>query len=299
MHILPKNLVLFLCTASLLLPFGHASAQSASAFYPLAVGDYWQYDSFAWMGVGVWDTLISEINRDTTFDGHTYFIVNGRSFRYGTPSHNYQRIDSSGDALYGNPNSHTESLNYRLSDTSRTWWRNYSSRLCRFDSCGSISFFGTVRPVLYVGIYADQDSTLIAQQLLVEGLGSLTTLYFVGDIGGEYLHGARINGMIFGTITSARISPNPAVIKDFSLLPPYPNPFNPETSLQYILPRRSRVQILIYDILGRPVTTILDRVQDIGTYLVHWNASAFPSGIYVCQMLAGNQKRAQKLLLIK
>ncbi|NQU29025.1 MAG: T9SS type A sorting domain-containing protein [Candidatus Marinimicrobia bacterium] len=67
---------------------------------------------------------------------------------------------------------------------------------------------------------------------------------------------------------------------EFQLHQNYPNPFNPTTTIQYELPLRSDVQITIYDLLGRDVTTLVSETQDAGYKSVHWNATNVPSGMY-------------------
>lgn len=65
----------------------------------------------------------------------------------------------------------------------------------------------------------------------------------------------------------------------------YPNPFNPTTTIRYYIPGRSRVNIVIFDILGRNVGELVSGVREAGTYEVRWDASAFSSGLYFCRML--------------
>ncbi len=66
----------------------------------------------------------------------------------------------------------------------------------------------------------------------------------------------------------------------------YPNPFNPTTTIQYELPQRSDVQITIYNLLGREVTTIVSETQDAGYQSIQWNASNVSSGMYFYQIRA-------------
>ncbi|TSA19521.1 T9SS C-terminal target domain-containing protein [bacterium] len=67
---------------------------------------------------------------------------------------------------------------------------------------------------------------------------------------------------------------------DFGLSQNYPNPFNPSTSIRFEVPVESRVNITIYDALGRKVQTLVDRQFKPGVYTEYWNASAFSSGVY-------------------
>ena len=60
----------------------------------------------------------------------------------------------------------------------------------------------------------------------------------------------------------------------------FPNPFNPATTITYVLPQATFVSIDVYDRLGRQVTTLVDQNQDAGEHSVEFNASEYPSGIY-------------------
>ncbi|MBI4548510.1 MAG: T9SS type A sorting domain-containing protein [Ignavibacteriae bacterium] len=73
--------------------------------------------------------------------------------------------------------------------------------------------------------------------------------------------------------------------KVFSLNQNYPNPFNPTTVISYGLPVRSRVKLLIFDVLGREIATVVDDVQDAGYYQKTWKLEG-PSGIYFYRLYA-------------
>jgi hypothetical protein len=91
----------------------------------------------------------------------------------------------------------------------------------------------------------------------------------------------------------------PIMASQFSLHPNYPNPFNATTTLKYTLPYRSQVSLTIYNIWGQRVATLYRGVQQAGQYRVIWDASDAASGIYFCQMQAGEFTQVRKLLLIK
>ena len=79
----------------------------------------------------------------------------------------------------------------------------------------------------------------------------------------------------------------------------YPNPFNPATVLTYTLTEPSQVSLVIYDITGREVVTLLNGWYSAGEHRQLWNASNLSSGIYFARLSVGNLTRIQKLLLIK
>ena len=293
--------IILVAIASLCIPqWVLAQGGSEPSFYPLAVSDFWQYDSFAWGGIGVWDTTILQIHQDSTFDGHSYAMIAGSSLRYRNTWQSFERVDPSGDIYRGDPGTHQESLLYRLSDTSGSWWNDGSSLLHRFDSCGTLTLFGSRRSVLYVGEYSSTDTILQNQRLLLEGVGYYTTHYFGAvDIDADILHGARIDGLVYGTITSVQRKLESASRTGFELGLPRPNPFNPSTTFTYSLSLHGRVQICILDILGRVVDQIVDEVKRPGTYTAKWHATSASSGLYICRMTIGNRIQTQKLVLMK
>jgi len=97
----------------------------------------------------------------------------------------------------------------------------------------------------------------------------------------------------------------PGVPADFELEQNFPNPFNPETAIRFGLPKASVVSIRILDLNGREVAMLLDKVElPAGQYERLWNGrdrQGLPvvSGIYLCQMRAGNFAAAKKLALMK
>ncbi len=91
---------------------------------------------------------------------------------------------------------------------------------------------------------------------------------------------------------------------EFSLSQNYPNPFNPETRITFTLPERRNVKLLIYNLLGQPVRTLVNGAIAPGHHEVTWdgrNDAGIPlaSGVYVYRFEAGEFKRVQKMVLLK
>jgi photosystem II stability/assembly factor-like uncharacterized protein len=85
----------------------------------------------------------------------------------------------------------------------------------------------------------------------------------------------------------------------FSLSQNYPNPFNPSTVIGYQLPRRSYVNLTIYDLLGRKVATLVNKEMEAGPHTVTWNASGFSSGVYIARLTAGQFEAFARLIFIR
>ena len=76
----------------------------------------------------------------------------------------------------------------------------------------------------------------------------------------------------------------------------YPNPFNPSTLIKYELPVVSYVTIKVYDILGREVAIVVDEMKPVGNYMVKFDASSLPSGVYFYRLQAGSYSETKKLM---
>ncbi len=90
----------------------------------------------------------------------------------------------------------------------------------------------------------------------------------------------------------------------FDLKANYPNPFNPTTTIEYSIPNVgakdfSPVQLIIYDVLGHKIATLVNKKQSPGNYSVNFNASNLTSGIYFYTLRAGNYTATRKMILIK
>lgn len=83
------------------------------------------------------------------------------------------------------------------------------------------------------------------------------------------------------------------------LLPAYPNPFNPSTNITFQLPETDHVKISVYDLNGREVSVLVDRVFTAGTHQLKLNASDVSSGTYIVRMQSGVNIKTQTLTLIK
>ena len=87
----------------------------------------------------------------------------------------------------------------------------------------------------------------------------------------------------------------------------YPNPFNPITTIKYGISERSFVELKVYDILGREVTTVVNEELDVGFYEINFNASNLGSGVYFYQLKAGDPSTSlgqrfvetRKMILLK
>jgi len=79
----------------------------------------------------------------------------------------------------------------------------------------------------------------------------------------------------------------------------YPNPFNPNTTIEYTIPESSHTSVVIYDVLGREVITLVDGFKNAGNYSINWAANNVSSGVYFCTMKSGSFLETKKIELLK
>ncbi len=92
--------------------------------------------------------------------------------------------------------------------------------------------------------------------------------------------------------------------KGFHLAQNYPNPFNPSTVIRYSIPsdaivQASDVKLVVYDNLGKEVSTLVNEIQNAGNYEVNFDGSNISSGIYFYKLEAGSFIQTKKMLLLK
>ncbi len=86
----------------------------------------------------------------------------------------------------------------------------------------------------------------------------------------------------------------------FTLYQNYPNPFNPKTTIEYEVPEKTNVTIIIYDILGRKVKTLVDNEEKVRwKYKVKFDGSALASGVYFYRIQAGSFTQTKKMIVLK
>ena len=125
------------------------------------------------------------------------------------------------------------------------------------------------------------------------------------NIDGDYLWIVEDNGYIkYRQGTPTDIKNENLLASEFELFQNYPNPFNPITTIKYTIAREERrekrnVKLIVYDVLGGEVVTLVDREQGTGNYEVEWNAENQASGVYVYKLKAGDYVETKKMILLR
>ena len=118
-----------------------------------------------------------------------------------------------------------------------------------------------------------------------------------------------------GQPTSVEFDPNLWIMKDFTIATDYvsikpitfvlsqnyPNPFNPSTVINYQTPSTGNVLLKVYDITGRNVATLVDKIQQAGNHSEIFDAHKYglSSGIYFYELRAGKTAAVKKMMILK
>ena len=89
------------------------------------------------------------------------------------------------------------------------------------------------------------------------------------------------------------------VPSDYNLIKVYPNPFNPIINIEYNILKESLVQINIYNLQGRLVSTLQNRFISLGNHMVNWDAKNSPSGLYFVRFTINHKSDTKKIMLLK
>ena len=101
------------------------------------------------------------------------------------------------------------------------------------------------------------------------------------------------------TTAENKTESNTQKISGYSLEQNYPNPFNPSTTINFQIPKTDLVTIRIFDLLGKEITTLHNKITPAGKHKINFDSSGLASGIYYYQMQAGNFKEYKKFLLLE
>ena len=281
-------------------------------YFPLAINNRWVYDCFLIQPATYWQESVI-ITKDTIVNGKRYFYFYGIDFLEG-----WIRVDSSDGKLFMIPPLMNCPI-HPFEQLVDSFPANYHEHFykCQINwqdlrKCDDTTSF------IFGGIsyksksFSDTLALTATTNRYAKNLGIVTAIRGDPYTTNYTLRGCLINGIVFGDTTFTGINTISAKIPNsFSLSQNYPNPFNPSTKIKFDTPlsppRRVEssteegkyVQLIIYDILGREVATIINETLQPGTYEVEWNASNYPSGVYFYTLISGNYKDTRKMVLLR
>lgn len=182
-----------------------------------------------------------------------------------------------------------------------------SHTIGRYTAGESQYFNGQIDEVRIWNYARTQEEILVDMHSVLTGTEEGLVAYWNFDDGtANDVTSNGYNGTLMGDAVIIIESPPVDVDDDLSAIPNqcildqnYPNPFNPSTEIRYTLGKGSRVKIVVYDILGKEITTLVNDRFNAGEHAVQWNTENIASGIYIYQLITENFVQAKKMMLVK
>ena len=140
--------------------------------------------------------------------------------------------------------------------------------------------------------------TIMIAQFIARGTSNLNSVTKLKQLD-DFIQAFVDSGFVIGINPVSNKVPS-----QYILYQNYPNPFNPATKIKFEIPNelksdKSKVKIVIYDVLGREVEVLLNKKLSPGTYEVSWDASNYPSGVYFYRLFTDNVSLTRKMVLLK
>lgn len=144
------------------------------------------------------------------------------------------------------------------------------------------------------GLQVGQSVDLIWTVLMTDGVDTVqTSTYSAPDFTPTY------NSVNLTRANETAIDNDNVLPHKFALKQNYPNPFNPTTTINYSIPHSVKVRLTIYDVLGRRVAMLVNKVQNAGNYHITFDARQLSSGMYFYRLETPNRVITRKMMLIK
>jgi hypothetical protein len=287
-----------------LLGAGQIAGQETCAYYPLRVGNRWDYIIHSWVPppycCGYTDSLSTRVIGDSLLpNGKRYFVLN-KSVATGE---GLIRADSSGIYYYR----HRDSVDVLFYNLRASPGESWSAELCA-TSTVKLNRVDTIAQFTYLTriLEFDLDGIVAWRSTLSDKFGPIQ-YYSPGEPQGtEYttfsLVGCVLSGVQFGRLTAVPLMPQ--LPEEFRLFQNFPNPFNPTTTIRYVVPEKGWVRIWVYDVLGRRAKQLLDGETYPGTYETTWDGRdeqghLLASGAYFCHLLVHPSNKPTPVVLTR
>ena len=133
--------------------------------------------------------------------------------------------------------------------------------------------------------------------------------YYIDSYQLTHEEGAELTGKVFfDKLRAVKKTTDPTFVSDdkienlptdFQLFQNYPNPFNPTTTISFYLPKQNMVELVLYDLLGREIETLIAEQKTQGFHQIIFDAANLASGIYIYRLKTGNKILSKRMLLMK
>lgn len=278
------------------------SSQNPSEYYPMDVGDIWHYE-------------VKGIGGGTLYEHYFYYKeVLGYGIASNGKGYYNVRFYASGDRLWDfevhERFDTTSSQIMALEDYLGCQCNGVDNSILSLKPTTSNRYWTSCCNMSYTISLQDSNSSDSLSHIIMYGDGLHTEeKRFALHIGLVYdkscevlcyhteLIGYSISGNNWGTLTGIDKTKN--LINNFQLFQNYPNPFNPTTVINYLVPERSYVKLIVYNIHGEVISTLVDGITNAGTYSIVFDGKLLSSGIYYYQIETDNYKEVKKMILLK
>jgi predicted GH43/DUF377 family glycosyl hydrolase len=181
------------------------------------------------------------------------------------------------------------------------WYAGYNNPKYSVGMAKSLNgvdwYRGNNNPVLEVGSEDEWDYPIVQNPKVILIDTTYHMWYSGGQLFGWQIGYARSSWDGLSGDLDDGITEN--IPQNYSLSRNYPNPFNPRTIINYELPITNEVNLIIYNILGKKVVTLVSEKQNAGYHQVEWDASDFASGVYFYRLKAGDYQAVKKMVLLR
>ena len=109
----------------------------------------------------------------------------------------------------------------------------------------------------------------------------------------------ELDGLYWQNCSEMELVDENQIPRNFKLFSPYPNPFNPTTTIRFTVGNADMHSLRVFDITGRLVETLVNRELQAGEHEIVWNAGSRPSGVYFVRLESGEFDETQKVVLMK
>jgi hypothetical protein len=278
--------------------------------------------------------LTMTITRDTLMDnGKKYYI-----FDYSVPHTSLDylklfftpidpvRMDERGDLYVYDDSTQSEYLYIVFSKKDTTYLQYYSDNRYYFRSStiGHVANEDIWRWVEdkwidhggKTFIFASNVGMIKSMSMLVDCWGTIwnpcspfwnsSNVLVYAIIDGEKVYSIEESDEYLNYMRTYDVNPVPTNTQQIELYQNYPNPFNPETRIDFEIPKTERVKLVIYNVLGKEIKTVLDDELHAGKYSTTWNGkddqnNKVSSGTYFYRLTFGNnmQSITKKMIILK
>jgi len=263
------------------------------------MGNWWDF-KFVMNGIPYYQRRV--ITGDTIINGKNY-----AKYYHGYPQnfiryYRYETADTSFHFIYLGADKICFKMNAIAGDSGQIsgniYWKLYQKYVTINTVWGNIDSCMRFRIYSIVGVDGYETFGLAPR------IGNIEQ--FIGSFTYSNIDSAMVGGTHYPLLTkiTAQSSVTP---KSFSLFQNYPNPFKPVTKIKFDIPSTPLssigegpgVRLIIYDILGKEITVLVNEQLQPGTYEVEWDGSNSPSGVYFYRLITKDYSETKKMVLIK